>query len=109
MFNISNVSIISNLSSNYKNISEFPKNPYTEFQIIIMMCFSALILIYMMTFIEKERDDCGKEKNENCNNCNKKIKINPYLPFCVASPLISPIYYNFERNKVYSFSLTETV
>ena len=46
------------------------------------LIFSSIILLYMMTFIKPEI-----EKLEEDN------KINPYLPFCISSPLMSPYNY----------------
>ena len=63
-------------------------------EIVIYLVISSMVLLYLMRFIEPEIE---KMENEN------KIKINPYLPFCISSPLLSPI--NQNHRNIYQISL----
>jgi len=56
---------------------------FEDIYMIGYLIFSSVVLLYMMTFIKPEIE---KLEDEN--------KINPYLPFCVSSPLISSYNYN---------------
>lgn len=49
----------------------------SEPEIVSLLSFSALILIYMMTFLRPDKED---QEVENVKH-EKKLRINPYLPF----------------------------
>ena len=49
---------------------------------------SSIILIYLTTFIKPEIE---KMEEQNKDNRNNKVKVDPYLPFYIKSPLSSPI------------------
>ena len=65
----------------------------SEPEIVSLLSFSALILIYMMTFLKPEKDDQQEtpllEKEQE-----KKLRINPYLPF-MSPTSYSPFYYTY--------------
>lgn len=50
-----------------------------DIYIIGYLIFSSVILLYMITFIKHDIEEENK---------------NPYLPFCISSPLLSPYNYN---------------
>jgi len=54
--------------------------PYTmlsEPEIVSLLSFSALLLVFMMTFLKPEKED----QEGNNDKHEKKLRINPYLPF----------------------------
>lgn len=69
---------------------------------------SAIILIYLTTFIKPEidkieaqnKDIKNNKDNKDIKNNKDKIKVDPYLPFYINSPLSSPIfsYSNYSQN-----------
>lgn len=70
-----------------------PFTMLSEPEIVSLLSFSALILIYMMTFLKPEKED-QEEIPLVENKKEKKLQINPYLPF--TSPTSSsPFYYTY--------------
>lgn len=72
----------------------------SEPEIVSLLSFSALILVYMMTFLRPEKEneelvlliDKSEDTRAESRSAIKKLRINPYLPF--MSPVItSPFYY----------------
>ena len=62
----------------------------SEPEIVSLLSFSALVLVYMMTFLKPEKED--EEREPFLPPGKKSLKINPYLPF--MSPIMhSPFYY----------------
>ena len=64
---------------------------------------SAIILIYLTTFIKPEIDKIeaqNKDIKDIKDIKNNKIKVDPYIPFYINSPLSSPIfsYSNYSQN-----------
>lgn len=55
-----------------------PCTMLSEPEIVSLLSFSALILVFMMTFLKPDKDD--QESNEKTKP-EKKLRINPYLPF----------------------------
>lgn len=76
----------------------------SEPEIMSLISFSALLLIYMMTFLKPERDD--EEDAHSSQMIPKKVKINPYLPF-MSPTMNSPYYYtaSSEGDKISLFHL----
>lgn len=75
----------------------------SEPEIVSLLSFSALILIYTMTFLKPEKEDEELvlliERPRD-----KKLKINPYLPF--MSPIMnSPFYYGDGTQKIITLHL----
>lgn len=58
-----------------------------------LLSFSALLLIYMMTFLRPEKEDEEEEKKPL--NVPKKLKTDPYLPFMSPTMIHSPFYYTY--------------
>jgi len=70
---------------------------------------SAIILVYLTTFIKPEIEKMEEQNKDNKNAKNgkvNKVKVDPYLPFYINSPLSSPILsysnhsYLFKNNTV---------
>ncbi len=76
----------------------------SEPEIMSLISFSALLLIYMMTFLKPERDD--EEDAHPSQVIPKKVKIDPYLPF-MSPTMVSPFYYtgSSEKNTLNLFHL----
>jgi hypothetical protein len=74
----------------------------SEPEIVSLLSFSALLLIYMMTFLKPEKEDeewalLVEQTPLIPNQAKKKLKIDPYLPF--MSPIMhSPFYYTGETS-----------
>lgn len=75
----------------------------SEPEIVSLLSFSALILIYMMTFLRPEREDGEEPLLERAKN-EKKIRINPYLPF-MSPTSSSPFYYSQHVSHISSLHL----
>ena len=80
----------------------------SEPEIVSLLSFSALVLVYMMTFLRPEKEDEELvlliEQSMDGKRTEKKLRINPYLPF--MSPIItSPFYYTKEKNYLISLHL----
>jgi hypothetical protein len=86
--------------SNVYNKSMLPQTPYGEFEIVVMLTLSTILLIYMMTFIERDKGE--------------KLKIDPYTPFLYNQStnlqlITSPShYYVFDTRHPSFFSLKQT-
>lgn len=68
----------------------------SEPEIVSLLSFSALILIYMMTFLKPEKDDQQETpliENKKENN----LRINAYLPF-MSPTSFSPFYYTYTNS-----------
>ena len=69
----------------------------SEPEIVSLLSFSALLLVYMMTFLKPEKSDeelvlLVEQAPLLSTPHPKKLELNPYLPF--LSPMIhSPFYY----------------
>jgi hypothetical protein len=76
----------------------------SEPEIMSLISFSALLLIYMMTFLKPEKND--EEDTDSSQLMPKKVKIDPYLPF-MSPTMNSPYYYTApsEGNKISLFHL----
>lgn len=101
-----NVINVSNISYNIRKNA----NGMDDYTIVLLLCFSSIILIYMTRFIKPEPDDDENEDNKNNKN-KKKLKINPYLPFISYAPLspFSPSFYIPIRNiDISSLSLSSS-
>ena len=67
---------------------------------------SAIILVYLTTFIKPEIEKMEEQNKDAKFNKDNKVKVDPYLPFYINSPLSSPIlsysnhYYLFKNNTV---------
>lgn len=55
------------------------------------LIFSSIVLLYMMTFIKPEIEEDSIKKVNSLIPINR---VNPYLPFCISSPLMSSYNYN---------------
>jgi hypothetical protein len=76
----------------------------SEPEIVSLLSFSALILIFTMTFLKPEKEDEEIVLLVRPKNADKKLRINPYLPF--MSPIInSPFYYTQDTHKIISLHL----
>ena len=88
------------------------QNYYDDY-IVPLLIFSSFILIYLLTFIKPEIEDLERyyqdEKQEKEKKQKKKIKIDPYLPFYMISPLSSPLYIRDIRGEQYRYDLTTTM
>ena len=75
----------------------------SEPEIVSLLSFSALILIYTMTFLKPEKE--GEETVLLIDSKpEKKLRINPYLPF--MSPIInSPFYYTQHQHHIINLHL----
>lgn len=66
---------------------------------------SAIILVYLTTFIKPEIEKMEEQNKQNKDN-KEKLKVDPYFPFYINSPLTSPILsysnhsYLFKNNTV---------
>lgn len=50
----------------------------SEPEIVSLLSFSALLLVFMMTFLKPDKDD---PESEEKTKHEKKLRIDPYLPF----------------------------
>jgi hypothetical protein len=86
---------------------------YTYDDYILWYLFaSAIILVYLTTFIKPEIEKMEEQNKDNKDTKNSKndkankVKVDPYLPFYINSPLSSPILsysnhsYLFKNNTV---------
>lgn len=97
MTNISNISNIS--MNNIRIMKDIKTNVMDEYTIVLFLCFSAMLLIYMTRFIKPEPDEDEDRKNI------KDIKdINPYVIFLSPlSPFLSPYNYDNYNNRKFVF------
>lgn len=93
---------ISNISRLYvQNVREIEniKNGMDDYTIVLLLCFSAIVLIYMTRFIKPEPDDDDHDTQRHV----RKLRIDPYSIFLSPlsiSPFSSPLY-TMSRNKKY--------
>lgn len=108
--NISNISNISRLYAqnvreieSITNIKNDIKNGMDEYSIVLLLCFSAIILIYVTRFIKPEPDDDDDDDRHRFHRHVKKLRIDPYAIFLSPlsiSPFSSPLY-TTSHNKKY--------
>ena len=78
---------------------------HSDFDIILLLSASAIILTYMLTFVKPEPEDSDNGKD---NDKKPLLKVDPYIPFRfqkyipspLLSPIISPIRSHFEHFQV---------
>lgn len=85
----------------------------SEPEIVSLLSFSALLLVYMMTFLKPEKEDeefvllveqTPLIPTTTTTKNKKKLHINPYLPF--LSPIIhSPFYYTAGKHQMITLHL----
>lgn len=77
---------------------------HSDFDIILLLSGSAILLTYMLTFVKPEPDE--DDKHERDDSKKSLLKIDPYIPFrfqkYIPSPLLSPshIRSHFEHFQV---------
>lgn len=99
---ISNVTYMKKYGFRVNNINGM--NGMDDYTIVLLLCFSSIVLIYMTRFIKPEPDDEDEDIKKKYQPARKRnISIDPYSVFLSPmSPFLSPVYIN-SRDKKYIF------